>query len=337
MDTLIELFGALTRLVDSLADVVTDSPWTYLVILALAAFDAVLPILPGESAVLVAAVLAGAGRLDILTVTLAAGVGAFLGDNLAYWTGRVAGRPLVLRVLRGREDRLDWVQTQFAERGGVLIIVGRFVPGGRTAVAIGAGVLHYPWPRYLAFAAVAATLWAIQAALPGYLGGVLFADRPWLGILIGVGLAVTLGLAIGLVRRWWRARGASGSGTGVAGSAGTPAAGLDAAGIAVRPPSSGPDGHDEEDAADPDPGAHGGGDEPEFPDPQEVTHPSAQGQPDERPRARRDEDGEDVPSGAAAEEEVGAGVERPDQERQDEAGAEGRRKQAVGHRPTPTA
>ncbi|CAN5692988.1 hypothetical protein BH23CHL8_BH23CHL8_30770 [soil metagenome] len=267
MDTVIELVSSVTSLVDSLADLVTDSPWTYLVVLALAAFDALLPILPGESVVLVAAVLAGSGRLDIYAVILAAGVGAFLGDNLAYWVGRLAGRPLVLRFLRGRAERLDWVEAQFQERGGSLILVGRFVPGGRTVVGIGAGVVHHPWPRYLAFDALAVSLWAFQAAIPGYLGGMLFADRPWLGLLIGVGLALAIMLAIQLVRRI-RRRGSSGSREPEARApSGSLATGADIAPVTVRSPAARPDGEHEKNEADAAPGAHRRPDEPELTDP----------------------------------------------------------------------
>ena len=47
---------------------------------------------------------------------VAAGLGAFVGDNIAYWIGRAAGRPLVERVLRGNTEQLDNVQEQFHKR-----------------------------------------------------------------------------------------------------------------------------------------------------------------------------------------------------------------------------
>ena len=206
MDWLTEILTWLSELIDSLAALVTDSPITYVVIFALAAIDPILPILPAEAAVTAAAVLAGQGHLSIGAVMLAAGLGAFVGDNVAYWIGRAAGRPLVMRVLRGRSDRLAVVEEQFRRRGGVLIIVGRFIPGGRTAVAVGAGVLHFDWLRFLAYDAVAASIWAFQAALPGYIGGVIVADRPWLAMLVGFGLSMLLAAGIALAARWWDGR-----------------------------------------------------------------------------------------------------------------------------------
>jgi membrane protein DedA with SNARE-associated domain len=210
MDTLSDLAGQLTQLIDSLASLVTDSPLTYLLIFALAALDPVFPVLPAEAAVTAAAVLAGQGQLAIGWVILAAGVGAFVGDNVAYWIGRAAGRPLITRVMRGRTDRLEAVEEQFRRRGGILVIVGRFIPGGRSAVAVGAGALRFPWPRFMAWDALAAVIWAFQAALPGYIGGVLIADRPWLAMLVGFGLSILLAGSIAAVQSWRQRRAAPG-------------------------------------------------------------------------------------------------------------------------------
>lgn len=206
MELLSEILAAITGLIDSLADLVTDSPVTYLVIFAMAAIDVVLPVLPAEATVTAAAVLAGQGTLSVAWVMVAAGVGAFVGDNVAYWIGRAAGRPLVRRVLRGNTSQLDGVQEQFHKRGGVFIIIGRFVPGGRTAVAIGAGVLHFSWLQFVVYDAVAASIWAVQAALPGYIGGALIQDQPWLAMVFGFVLSGLLAGSIALAQRWWDRR-----------------------------------------------------------------------------------------------------------------------------------
>jgi membrane-associated protein len=330
MGPLTEGLTALTELIDALADLAADSPWAYLLVLGLAAFDAVLPILPGESAVLVAAVLAGSGRLDIVTVILAAGVGAFLGDNLAYWIGRTAGRPLILRLLGGRAERLEWVREQSHRRGGSLILVGRFVPGGRTAVALGAGVLHYPWPRYLAYDAAAASLWALQAALPGYIGGVLFADRPWLGLLMGAGLALLLAGTLALVRR---VRGGPPAPDRPPPS-GAPAAGSDAPGLGARPSAARQQGRGSDHEPDAGPGQERGPQEAELADPQQVTQPRGHGLAGEGPGAGGREHGQDVPARPTPDEQVGAGVERADQQGEDDAGVEEQVAQVVRHRPT---
>lgn len=206
MEVLSEIFTWATTFIDSLTQLVTDSPLTYLIIFALTALDVLVPILPAEATVTAAAVLAGQGTLNIVWVMVAAGLGAFIGDNVAYWLGRAAGRPLVQRVLRGNTTQLDGVQTQFDRRGGIFIIVGRFIPGGRTAVAIGAGILHFSWPQFLVYDAIAAVLWSFQAALPGFIGGSLISEQPWLALVFGFVLSGLLALTIALGQRWWERR-----------------------------------------------------------------------------------------------------------------------------------
>jgi len=206
MELLTEIFTWATGLIDSLTAVVTDSPLTYMIIFAMSAIDVIVPILPAEATVTASAVLAGQGKLNVVWIMIAAGLGAFVGDNVAYWIGRAAGGPLVRKVLRGNTSQLDNVQEQFDKRGGIFIIIGRFIPGGRTAVAISAGSLHFSWPRFLIYDAIAAVIWAFQAALPGYIGGSLISDKPWLAMLFGFVLSALMAGGIALGQRWWDRR-----------------------------------------------------------------------------------------------------------------------------------
>jgi membrane-associated protein len=206
MELLTDIFTWATGLIDSLAEFVSDSPLTYVLIFVLVAVDVVLPILPAEAIVTAAAVLAGQGQLNIVWVMIAAALGAFVGDNIGYWIGRAAGRPLVERLMRGNTEQLESVERQFQKRGGTFIIVGRFIPGGRTVVAIGAGVVHFSWVQFMIYDAIAAVIWSFQAALPGYIGGVLVADKPWLALLIGFGMSIVVASGMALFQRWREGR-----------------------------------------------------------------------------------------------------------------------------------
>lgn len=206
MDVLNEAFTWATGLIDSLTQLVTDSPITYLIIFALAGVDVLAPILPAEATITAASVLAGQGQLNLVWIMVAAGAGAFIGDNVAYWVGRAAGRPVVRRILGEKTDQLDDVQRQFDKRGGIFIIIGRFVPGGRTVVAVSAGVLRFDWLRFLAYDALAAVVWSFQAALPGFIGGSLVQGEPWLAMVFGFVLSGSLALALALGQRWWQGR-----------------------------------------------------------------------------------------------------------------------------------
>ena len=199
--------GALIDAVtDVLRSLVATPPTAYIVVFAMAAIDVVFPIIPSEAIVLLAAVAAGTGELDVVLVAVAAALGAFLGDNLAYLIGRSMGRPLMERILGDRMDRLGWVETRLQRHGPSLIIVGRFVPGGRSLVAIGSGVMRMPWATFAAYDAIAVTIWSLQVVIPGYIGGSLFTEQPWLGFIVGA--------VISAGGRWPRSKGSAGSTAG---------------------------------------------------------------------------------------------------------------------------
>jgi membrane-associated protein len=194
-------------LFQSLTDYISGSPWTYAVLFGLAALDVVFPLLPSETSVILAGVIASTGDLLLFGVILAAAGGAVLGDNTAYWIGRLAGERLVNRFFTGqRRRRVDWAEKQIAERGGYFILVGRFIPGGRTAVTLACGFLEMRWHRFIAFDVAAGLMWASYAALLGYFGGKAFEEQPWKGFIVAFVVALAITGAIEAYR-WLRKRG----------------------------------------------------------------------------------------------------------------------------------
>jgi membrane protein DedA with SNARE-associated domain len=82
-------------------------------------------------------------------------------------------------------------------RGGLIIVFARYVPGGRSTTAFAAGAVHYPGLRFRWYTALGVLIWATEAALLGYLGGTLYADRPLVGLALGwSGALVISGLAV---------------------------------------------------------------------------------------------------------------------------------------------
>jgi membrane protein DedA with SNARE-associated domain len=200
---------------ESLTDVVSDSPLTYLVVWLLVAGDAIVPVFPGESAVVAAAVLAADGELMVWLVLLAAFAGAFVGDLAMYGIGRWAGTRLVRRYASegARAERVRWAEGLLERRGVALIVAAQFVPGGRNVIMLAAGTLHYPLRRFVAAEALGAALWATFQTSIGYFGGRLF-DSTLTALLVSLGIAFAVAGLIELVdrlRRSARARAASGS------------------------------------------------------------------------------------------------------------------------------
>jgi membrane-associated protein len=192
---------------ESLTDYVSGSPWTYAFLFGIAALDVLVPLVPSETSVILGGVLAATGDLMLLGVIACAAAGAILGDNTAYWIGRTVGHRLVQRFFKGeRRKRIDWAEKQVTERGGYLILVGRFIPGGRTAVTLACGLLEMRWRRFISFDVVAGLLWASYAALLGYFGGRTFEEKPLYGFLIAFAVALGITGAVEAIR-WLRKRG----------------------------------------------------------------------------------------------------------------------------------
>jgi membrane protein DedA with SNARE-associated domain len=175
-----------------------------MLVFGICAGDAVLPLFPSETVVITAGVLASRGRLDIGLVTLAAAVGALLGDNTAYALGRSGLKRVADRLLGSEKNqaRLNWARTQLRRNGPWIIIIARFIPGGRTATTYIAGTLDMPWKRrFLPADAAAAIIWALFSASLGYFGGSAFEHNLWVPLLIATGASVLVAGLGELVRR----------------------------------------------------------------------------------------------------------------------------------------
>ncbi len=188
-----------------------SSPWAYAVVLVIAALDAVFPLVPSETVAITAGVLAGVGELHLEPAIAAAAVGAFSGDNGSYVLGRTVGQPARRRLFQGERGSraIAWAERQLARRGGYLIVVARFVPGGRTATTFTAGMVRFRAWVFVGFAAVAAVAWANYAVLLGYLGGRAFEEQPLLALGVALGIAFAITAVVEAARHLKRRRSAS--------------------------------------------------------------------------------------------------------------------------------
>ena len=190
-----------------------DSLLSYAIALIIPALDAILPVLPSETAIITLGV-ATAGSADprIGLLVACSAAGAFLGDNLCYLLGRRFGPRIERRFFRGEKGarRLDWAERSLERYGMPLIVVCRFIPGGRTAVTLCCGIVRYNQRRFVVATAIAGVIWACYSFFIGRLGGRAFEDRPWAGLLLALGLAVGISGLIELARRVRSARASRG-------------------------------------------------------------------------------------------------------------------------------
>ena len=179
-----------------------SSPWFYLALFALVAVDGFFPLGPSESLVITAGVFAASGEPDLLLVIAVAAAGAFAGDHVSYLIGRTAGVGLLTRTPAGTRRRaaFDWAARVLAERGGLILVAARYVPGGRTAATLTTGAVRFPLRSFARYEAIAALTWAAYSALVGYLGGVAFEHDPLKGLTFGLGMALTITALVEAVR-----------------------------------------------------------------------------------------------------------------------------------------
>ena len=188
---------------ESVVDAVSGSDWSYFVVFGIALLDAFVPIVPSEATAIAAGVVAGSGGLSVELCILAAAVGAIIGDNVSFGIGHFLGKRVERRFFSGEkaQKRLLWARKTLDERGGYLIVVARFIPGGRTATTFTAGLVEtFPWRRFLAFDALAGAIWGSYTVLLGYFGGKTFEEEPWKGLLLAFAVAVAVTGAVEAAR-----------------------------------------------------------------------------------------------------------------------------------------
>ncbi len=129
---------------------------------------------PGETILILGAVYAGTGRLNIWLVAVLAFLGAVVGDNIGFAIGHFGGRTLVERFGRYiflTRERIDKATAFFERYGGWIVVVARFIEGLRQANGIIAGITGMHWAKFLAFNAVGAALWVGLWTTVGYFAG----------------------------------------------------------------------------------------------------------------------------------------------------------------------
>jgi membrane protein DedA with SNARE-associated domain len=163
---------------------------------------------PGETALVLAAVLASQGKLQIWLVILIGVSSAIIGDNLGYWLGRRFGRDVLEAPgpLYERRTRVIAMGDRFfAKHGPKAVFFARWIALVRFAAAWLAGINEMRFIEFFAWNALGGITWGITYGLVGYYAGSAAADAiTSFGIYAFVGLAVLFVGGYALVR--WRER-----------------------------------------------------------------------------------------------------------------------------------
>jgi membrane protein DedA with SNARE-associated domain len=151
--------------------------------------------LPGEIALVAAALLASSGYANIAWVVVAGCLGAIAGDSIGYAIGHRGGRPFLERLGRRYPKHLGPPQLAQAERtfhryGVWAIFFGRFVALLRVLAGPLSGALHIPYRKFLAANAAGGIVWAAGTAIIVFYVG--RAAEAWLSRFSWIALVVAV-------------------------------------------------------------------------------------------------------------------------------------------------
>ncbi|THB70054.1 MAG: hypothetical protein D6B25_20655 [Desulfobulbaceae bacterium] len=134
----------------------SQNQFTLLILIGLAT------LISEDLACIAAGLLAAKALISPLGAVAASALGIYIGDILLYGAGYFIGTPAL------RYPPLSWLISEqavqngirvFEQRGPVIILLSRFLPGTRTATFIGAGLLRYRFMKLLLFFGIAVLLW----------------------------------------------------------------------------------------------------------------------------------------------------------------------------------
>ena len=161
--------------------------------------------LPGDSLLFTVGVVAGAGELDIVRITLLLVIASIAGDQSGYFLGRRTG-PSIFSRKDSRIFKQEYVtrtQAFYAKHGGKTLIYAKFVPVVRTFAPFMAGVGRMSYSRFVSFNVFGGLGWVLSMTLAGYfLGGVPFVRRNFEKVVIGIVVVSVLPLLI----QYWHSR-----------------------------------------------------------------------------------------------------------------------------------
>jgi membrane protein DedA with SNARE-associated domain len=180
----------------------------YLVILALVAGDAVIPVLPGETTLNTASTLAAQGSLDLSLVIAAGAIGAITGDSALFWIARRSSEHVAPTLERARANEKVRTAMGYLDANAPLLIVGaRYVPGARFVVNATMGLSDIPYLRFLFWSVIGGVLWSVYTCLLAYWVGSTLIDYPVASLVLsGVLTTAFICIAYVVMRRRRRAR-----------------------------------------------------------------------------------------------------------------------------------
>ncbi|HEY5111060.1 MAG TPA: DedA family protein [Acidimicrobiales bacterium] len=129
-------------------------------------------VLPGETSVIIAGVVASQGRVNVVVLCALVVVAAIIGDSVGYEVGRRYGERLIkLPIIRKRHVALERALEGLRRRGATYVFVGRFTAFLRAVMPGLAGMSGLSYRRFLGANALGALVWGVSFTLLGFFAG----------------------------------------------------------------------------------------------------------------------------------------------------------------------
>ncbi|GAA0542403.1 hypothetical protein GCM10010172_24800 [Paractinoplanes ferrugineus] len=195
-----------------LLTVMATPVWAYLALFGFLTVDALVPVVPVQAIMITSGALTVYGNLNLTLVVAIGALGMFTGDTIAFMLGRTTGHVGRgwLAALRARcaprhddtpreQSRTRKAAARFTRGlrrpGPLVLLLCRFVPGGRMAAGFHAGRTGYPIKLFVLWDGIAALSWASYGGLVGHLGGTAITQSAWRLFAIAATAAVVFGTA----------------------------------------------------------------------------------------------------------------------------------------------
>jgi membrane protein DedA with SNARE-associated domain len=122
---------------------------------------------PGQTLLVVGAILAARGKFDITLLLVSSWFATVIGNLIGYYLGRLGGRKLLGR-LPVNPVRLEHMERLCTRFGNKLILVARFIDGVRQLSNLLVGILNMPPVLFLLMTSLGAALWVGVWGLGAY-------------------------------------------------------------------------------------------------------------------------------------------------------------------------
>jgi membrane protein DedA with SNARE-associated domain len=162
-------------------------------------------VVPGETAVLVAGVVASQGRVNVAVLAGLVALSAVVGDSVGYVVGhRFGERLLTLPLVRAKRSALERALDGLRTRGPVYVFLGRFSAFLRAVMPGLAGLSKMHYRRFFIANALGGILWGVGFTLLGFYAGAALNQVASYASTIGlalVALIIAVVVALHLRRR----------------------------------------------------------------------------------------------------------------------------------------